>query len=157
MASIEVALRADPRLELIPQETIVDRMRRTAEASPNPLTFSLPKGQYVVPDALFGLRGSRGVVLCALEADRGNEPLRRAGKGSSYADKIARYNVLVEGGYYRDTLQTKAPLVVLHVASDQKRVRKLMELADRRPVSSLQIAARAEHIRSARRAAPRAY
>ena len=131
-ASIEIALRRDTTRQLIAQSEIAERVK-TGNALPiNPLSFPLGGNAFLVPDALFGIRGPSGVVLYALEADRGTEPLARGAHGSSYARKLEAYRILIDGGIYKHHLNTPAPLVVLHVTPSRRRMQRVRRYIRRR-------------------------
>jgi hypothetical protein len=132
MASLELSLRQSPTSSLIHQAELQSRLNQ-ADSPDRRLRLTIPESPSIIPDAMFGIRGPRGVVLYALEVDRESEPVHRAGSGSSYASKIARYDRLIEEGHYKRLLQTPAPLVVLHATLTSKRMHKLMELAHSKP------------------------
>ena len=86
MASIEAEVTEDEELSLILEAEILERLPSSI-AHPNPR--ALPVGDdFIIPDGLFGIRSPRGVVLYAIEVDRGGEPLTRSGPGSVYRKKF---------------------------------------------------------------------
>ena len=52
----------------------------------------------LIPDDLFGLKFKEGVRFHVLETDLQTEPIRRKGKGTSFAEKIAGYIEILENG-----------------------------------------------------------
>jgi len=139
-ASIELGVQTAGYLSLIAQEEIVERMQETDHGGPHRLSFPIGEDQYIIPDAMFGVRGPAGVVLYALEVDRANEPLRRTSAGSSYERKLRRYDRLIGEGLYKRRLNTPAPLVVLHVAVTTARARGMMALTNALPFHAFSVA-----------------
>jgi hypothetical protein len=132
-ASIELGIRRNPALHLITQSEIMDRLQLNSSTSINRLSFPLGGNLFLVPDALFGVRGPSGVVLYALEADRGTEPISRSRRGSSYAGKLEAYRRLIGENLYKRYLNTPAPLVVLHVTPSRTRMQRMAGAAKKMP------------------------
>jgi len=128
MAAVEVDIQMSAELTLITEQEILARLdaKDGDHLSPRALRVG---SRFVIPDALFGIRSPRGVVLYALEFDRGAEPITRKGPGSTYRDKFDLYRALIGTGAYQRLLSTPAPLVVLHCTTSEARVRSMMKLA----------------------------
>ena len=100
LASIELAVRADPRLRFIAWPEILARAPEAVRTSKTPLSLPLPPGGYVVPDGVFGIEYRNGEAktyrFFALEADRGTMPIARTDpKQSSYLGKLAAYGEII--------------------------------------------------------------
>ena len=127
MAIIEIDVRLGTDLTLISEHEILARLdaRNDDHLSPRALRIG---SKFVIPDAIFGIRSPRGVVLYALEFDRGVEPLTRKGPGSTYRETFELYRALIGTGAYQRLLCTPAPLVVLHCTTSEARMRSMMKL-----------------------------
>jgi len=133
MASFEIGVAQVPGHALIREEDVLDRLANAAVHHLNPRAIPVGDKRYVIPDGLFGVRSSAGVVLYALEVDRGFEPIRRGGRGSSYREKFDLYRTLIGGGLHKRLLSTPAPLAVLHATTSEARVGSMMRAAGGAP------------------------
>jgi hypothetical protein len=100
LASIELSVRADPRLRFIAWPEILARAPEAVRASRTPLRLPVPSGGYLVPDGAFGLEYRDGNAktfrFFALEADRGTMPISRSKPGqTSYLGKLAAYGEII--------------------------------------------------------------
>lgn len=129
MVGFELGVRAIAGLSLIGEDEILGRLAGAHLGHLNPRSMPVGSNRFVIPDGLFGIRSPRGVVLYALELDRGHEPLTRRGIGSTYKAKFAAYHELIARGRYRELLATPAPLLVLHLTTSDARVRAMAKLA----------------------------
>ncbi|WP_417519747.1 replication-relaxation family protein [Minwuia sp.] len=134
-ASIELATLARDDLSFIPGWQVLERAGA-------PLRFPTPirdpgTGRTVIkdliPDALFGLQyltseGPR-YRFFLVEADRGTEPMRTAnGNRKSWMRSLAQYRAYVGGGLYRDHLRLTAPLLVLIVGTEERKIDRMVRL-----------------------------
>jgi hypothetical protein len=129
MCDLEVEVRHTAGLAYIGEDEILERLAGIPIEHLNGRAMPIGRNRFVIPDGLFGIRSPKGVILCALELDRGHEPLSRRGMGSSYKEKFALYHELIANGRYRDLLSTPAPLLVLHLTTTESRVRTMAKFA----------------------------
>jgi len=100
LASLDVAVRADPHLRIIAWPQILARAPEKTRASTTPFRVPVPSGGYLVPDGLFGLEyahgGTKSYRFFALEADRGTMPVVRTNPNqTSYLGKIEAYREII--------------------------------------------------------------
>lgn len=137
-ASIELAALAKPDINYIPQSAILGRAQTELR---HPTRFVDPGTKRetekdLLPDALFGLEylteaGSR-FRFFAVECDRSTEPATSANfNRKSAARSLLQYEAYVARGAYRDHLSLTAPLLVLNVTNDSKRMKQLLALVGR--------------------------
>jgi hypothetical protein len=133
-ASIELASLKRNDVSYIPQSQILKRAETTLRC---PVTFVDPitkrsMTKDLIPDALFGLQyhtpeGGR-FRFFALEADRATEPTSSANwNRKSFLRNLLQYDAYVAGGVYRQHLKLTAPLLVLNVLSDRRRIERMVE------------------------------
>jgi hypothetical protein len=133
-ASIELACRARDDISYIPQSQILQRAGTTLRC---PVTIIDPASKRqmtkdLIPDALFGLQyhtveGDR-FRFFAVEADRATEPTTSDNwNRKSLERSLRQYDAYVAGGAYRQHLNLTAPLMVLNVLSDQRRMERMVE------------------------------
>jgi hypothetical protein len=133
-ASIELACIARGTITYIPQSRILARADATLR---HPVTITDPatKRQMtkdLIPDALFGLqyhtpKGDR-FRFFAVEADRATEPTTSANwNRKSLQRNLLQYDAYVAGVLYRQHLKLTAPLLVLNVLSDQRRMERMVD------------------------------
>lgn len=131
-ASIELACLTRPDINYIPQSAILARanteVRRKANIADPATGKTYPKD--LLPDSMFGLEyqtpsGSR-FRFFAVEADRATEPLTsRNFNRKSFDRHLRQYAEYVEQGGYREHLDLTAPLLVLNVTTDPKRMDRM--------------------------------
>jgi Replication-relaxation len=133
-ASIELACLSRDDISYIPQSEMLQRARTTL-CCPVIITEPATKRQMtkdLIPDALFGLRyrtadGDR-FRFFTVEADRATEPTTSANwNRKSFLRNLLQYNAYVSRGAYRQHLNLTAPLLVLNVLSDQRRMERMAE------------------------------
>ena len=137
-ASIELAASERDDLSYIPQSTILARAQTTLRC-PLSIVDPMTKRQVtkdIIPDALFGLQyhtaNDDRFRFFAVEADRATEPTTSANwNRKSYARSLMQYDAYVAGGAYKEHLKLTAPLLVLHVLSDQARMQRMIEFVGR--------------------------
>ena len=100
LASLDLGVRADPRLRLIAWPEILGRAPETTRSSPRPFRVPVPSGGYLVPDGLFGIEyagsGKKAYRFFALEADRGTMPVVRSNpQQTSYLRKMTAYREVI--------------------------------------------------------------
>lgn len=138
-ASIELATFARGDLSYIPQSAILARAGTDLRY---PVTIAAPETGYryeknLIPDAVFGLRyhtenGDR-FRFFAVEADRATEPTTSSNwNRKSFDRNLLQYEAYVAGGAYRDHLALTAPLLVLNVLSDERRVQRMVDFVAKR-------------------------
>jgi hypothetical protein len=99
----------------------------TSPATHRPLTKD------IIPDALFGLQyhtstGDR-FRFFAVEADRATEPATTSNfNRKSALRSLLQYQAYVEERLYKEHLKLTAPLLVLQVVTDKKRMEQLVAL-----------------------------
>ncbi len=138
-ASIELATMQRSDLQFIPQARILDRAQARLECAVecvDPNSGRLVK-KVLKPDAVFGLEyqssGRSRFRFFVVEADRATEPLTASDFNRKSAVKQGiLYQAYIGAGVYREHLKLTSPLLVLNVASDPKRMRKLLELSNLR-------------------------
>jgi len=122
IASIEIAC-MQMGLRFIDAEEILSR------STLDRIGFSIGSRR-LVPDGLFGIESQEGVILYAVEADRKTEQLtERESGGSSYDKKLKEYAALIKTGAYKEQLNTKAGLLVLHITVAEPRMKRMMTLS----------------------------
>lgn len=133
-ASIELGCQARDDISYIPKSQILKRAGTTLRC---PVTFSDPASKKrmtkdLIPDALFGLQyqtedGDR-FRFFAVEADRATEPTTSANwNRKSFHRNLLQYEAYVAGRVYRQHLKLTAPLMVLNIISDQRRMERMVE------------------------------
>lgn len=138
-ASIELACVKSADISYIPQSAIL--ARADAELR-HPVTIVDPDAKRtmvkdLIPDALFGLRyhtdqGDR-FRFFAVETDRATEPTTSNNwNRKSFERNLLQYGAYVAGGAYRDHLKLTAPLLVLNVLSDERRLERMVEFVGKR-------------------------
>jgi hypothetical protein len=138
-ASIELATLVRDDLSYIPQSEILARASADLR---HPVTITDPATGWtgpkdLVPDAVFGLRyhtehGDR-FRFFAVEADRATEPTTSGNwNRKSFERNLLQYEAYVAGGAYRAHLGLTAPLLVLNVLSDERRMERMVEFASER-------------------------
>lgn len=132
-SSLELATLRRPDLTFIPQSKI---LARTGATLRHPVTYAESDTlkavtRDIIPDALCGLiyhtpRGDR-FRFFAVEADRATEPVAATRwNRKSFVRNLAQYEAYVERGAYRQHLNLRAPLLVLHVVSDPQRLERMV-------------------------------
>ncbi len=123
-ASIELATLADPTLEYIPQEQILERADTTLRY-PVPFENSVTgktETKDLIPDAIFGLeykqeKGSK-YRFFIVEADRGTEPSRSSRfNRKSHLRNFLQYREYVGRGLYKDHVKLTAGMMVLNITT----------------------------------------
>jgi len=140
-ASVELACLAREDIAYIPQSRILERANaelRWPVRITDPTTGKV-YAKDLLPDAVFGLEylttnGSR-FRFFTVEADRATEPTTSANwKRKSFERSLLQYDAYAAGGIYRQHLGLTAPLLVLNVLSDERRMERMVEfVADRYP------------------------
>ena len=140
-ASVEIAALEQDDVSYIPQSEILARADTDLRF---PVTITDPAtgwcGQKdLIPDAVFGLRyhtehGDR-FRFFAVEADRATEPATSSTwNRKSFERSLLHYDGYVSDGAYREHLGLTAPLLVLNVLSDAKRMERMVHfVAERYP------------------------
>ena len=134
-ASIELATLERDDLSYIPEARILDRAETELR---HPVTIRSPDGsgtitKDLIPDALFGLEyhtpeGSR-FRFFAVECDRATEPATTSNfNRKSWLRSLRQYQAYVAGGLYRDHLRLTAPLLVLNVTTDERRLASMIRV-----------------------------
>jgi len=135
-ASIELACIDHPAISYIPQSRILARAKvelRYPTRITDPAT-GYAYNKDLLPDAVFGLeyhtpKGSR-FRFFAVEADRATEPTTSANfHRKSVERNLLQYCDYVEDDGYQRHLKLTAPLLVLNVTSDPKRLEKMLKVA----------------------------
>ena len=135
-ASVDLACADSKELSFIPQSKILERAQTTISTM---IEYREPETGRVLskklcPDALFGLEyhtieGSR-FRFFAVEADRGSEPLRSSSSNRKSAVRnFAMYDAYIRGGIYKRHLKLTAPLLVLNVCENERRVQSQVQIA----------------------------
>lgn len=133
-ASIELATLGSDDVSYIPQSAILARAETDLRY---PVTITDPGSGWrgpkdLIPDVVFGLQyhtpqGDR-FRFFAVEADRATEPTTSSNwNRKSFERNLTQYDAYVAGGAYRDHLGLTAPLLVLNVLSDSKRMGRQVE------------------------------
>ena len=130
LASLDLGIRADPRLRLISWPEILMRAPEQTREFTTPLRIPVPSGGYLVPDGLFGIeyRASDRKVyrFFALEADRGTMPVVRSNDSqTSYLGKIAAYREIIAHQLFK-THWGIPNLLVLTVTGGEVRAQEIM-------------------------------
>ena len=138
-ASIELATLARGDVSYIAQSEILaraDAELRCPVTITDPVTgFRIKKD--LIPDALFGLcyhtdEGDR-FRFFAVEADRATEPVTSSNwNRKSFERNLLQYEAYVADGAYREHLKLTAPLLVLNVLSDARRMGRMVEFVGKR-------------------------
>jgi hypothetical protein len=133
-ASIELATLGRNDVAYIPQSAVLERagtnLRYPVTITDSSSGWCGPKN--LIPDAVFGLcyrtpQGDR-FRFFAVEADRATEPTTSANwNRKSFERNLAQYEAYVAGGGYRQHLGLTAPLLVLNVLSEQRRMERMVE------------------------------
>ena len=133
-ASIELATLARDDVSYIPQSVILARAETDLRF---PVTITDPSTGWrgpkdLIPDAAFGLcyhtpKGDR-FRFFAVEADRATEPTTSSNwSRKSFERNLSQYEAYIAGGAYRDHLGLSAPLLVLNVLSDERRMDRMTD------------------------------
>ena len=134
-ASIELACLERKDVSYIPQSAILSRADtelRYATKVKDPKTRRT-YDKDLVPDALFGLEyhtndGSQ-FRFFIVEADRATEPATSKNfNRKSFQRHLLQYQAYIEGGGYKSHHGLTAPLMVLNVTNDAKRLDQLLKL-----------------------------
>lgn len=144
LGSIELGIKADPRLRLISWDEIVAKLPAATKAQRNPLevacniSFTFPRSKTthrlskpLIPNAVFGIeyRLSKSFRFFALEADRNNEPvLRNNLSQTSYLRKILQYREIAKGAY--KSHWGLPNLLVLNVTTSQRHMTNIIKLVN---------------------------
>jgi hypothetical protein len=145
LASIELGIRADPHLRLIPWDEILAKMPTAAASRQNPMelpcdiSFTFPRSKTthrsskpLIADAVFGIeyKPSKSFRFFVLEADRNHEPVMRNNLSqTSYLRKILQYREIAKGAY--KTHWGLPNLLVLNVTTSEQHMKNIMSLANR--------------------------
>ena len=138
-ASVEIATLEQEDVSYIPQSEILTRAETDLRF---PVTVTDPAtgwcGQKdLIPDAVFGLRyhterGDR-FRFFAVEADRATEPTTSGNwNRKSFERNLLQYEAYVADGAYRAHLGLTAPLLVLNILSDAKRMERQVHFVSER-------------------------
>lgn len=138
-ASIEITTLARDDLSYIPQSAILARAEadlRYAVIITDPAN-GWRGARDLIPDALFGLRyhGKHGdrFRFFVVEADRATEPMAASHwHRKGFERNLAQYEAYIAGGAYREHLHLTAPLLVLNVLSDARRMARMVEFTAKR-------------------------
>ena len=133
-ASIEIATLNRANLTYISQSKILARAEADLRC---PVTFTDPATKRsmtkdLIPDAVFGLQyhtpcGDR-FRFFAVEADRATEPTTSANwNRKSFERSLLQYDAYVAGGAYREHLGLTAPLLLLNVITDARRMERMLD------------------------------
>ena len=138
-ASIELATLGRDDISYIPQSEILARSKAELRW---PVIITDPGSgrsgsKDLIPDAVFGLRYHTGngdrFRFFAVEADRATEPTTSGNwNRKSFERSLLQYEAYVAGGAYRDHLNLTAPLLVLNILSDAKRMERMVEFVTSR-------------------------
>lgn len=134
-SSIELGCLERENLSYIPQSRI---LARAGAELRYPIRIIDPATGYeydkdLIPDAIFGLEyhkeaGSR-FRFFAVEADRATEPATSTNFNRKSFDRhLRQYRKYVECGLYKEHLNLTAPMLVLNVTSDPKRMTKMAQM-----------------------------
>ncbi|MEM8793406.1 MAG: replication-relaxation family protein [Pseudomonadota bacterium] len=137
-ASIELATRDRSDLSFIPGHQILARAKTELRAAVPVMDpeNGRSKRRDLIPDALFGLSyhtkdGDR-FRFFAVECDRATEPvMSRTWSRKSWRRGLRQYQAYIAGGRYRAHLQLTAPLLVLNVVTDERRLKMLLGATER--------------------------
>ena len=136
-ASIELSTQGRPDITYIPQHQILKR----ADAELRyPVVFTEPgSGQTItkdlIPDAVFGLQyhtpGGSRFRFFALECDRATEPATTTNfNRKSWLRNLLQYREYVGNAQYKKHLNLTAPMLVLNVTTDEKRLQKMVAVTE---------------------------
>lgn len=137
--SVELAALQRPDLSYISQSKI---LARAGVEFRFPVTLTDPSTgrrfiKDLIPDAVFGLAyhtasGDR-FRFFAVEADRATEPTTaNTWNRKSFERNLFQYDTYVADGVYQEHLRLTAPLLVLNVLSDARRLTRMVEFTARR-------------------------
>jgi hypothetical protein len=142
LASVEIGIRADPQLRLIPWKEILTKMPATGANRENPLelpcqvSFTFPRSKTthqsskpLIPDAVFGIeyKPTKAFRFFALEADRNHEPvMRNTLSQTSYLRKVLQYREIAKGAY--KTQWGLPNLLVLNVTTSEQHMQNIISL-----------------------------
>jgi hypothetical protein len=134
LASLDIGIRADPRLRFIAWPEILRRAPEATRSTPAPSRLPLPSGGYLVPDGLFGIEyaqgGAKAYRFFALEADRGTMPVARSSPNqTSYLGKLAAYREIIAREVHKTYLGVPN-LLILTVTTSTPRVKEMIEKFD---------------------------
>ena len=138
-ASVEIATLGREDIAFITQSEILARTKADLRY---PVTITDPSTGWLVPkdlipDAVFGLRYYTGCGdrfrFFTVEADRATEPTTSSNwNRKSFERSLLQYEAYIAGGAYRDHLNLTAPLLVLNILSDAKRMERMVEFVTSR-------------------------
>jgi hypothetical protein len=140
LASLDLGVRAEPRLRFIAWPEILERAPERTRTSQAPFRLPVPSGGYLVADGLFGLeyahRGAKAYRFFALEADRGTMPISRSiDRQTSYLGKTAAYREILARQIYRSHWGIPN-LLVLTVTTGEPRMREIVRRLEGSPEGS---------------------
>jgi hypothetical protein len=126
LASLDIAMRADPRLRFVGWSEILGRAPEATRTSTMPFRLPLRSGGYLAPDGLFGIEyaqaDTKAYRFFALEADRGTMPVTRSNSNqTSFLGKLAAYREIIARQVHR-THWGIPNLLVLTVTSSETRL-----------------------------------
>ncbi len=134
-ASIDLACKERDDVNYISSSKILERAGTELRCS---VTVTDPSSgnryeKNLLPDAIFGLEyvnnGTSKYRFFVVEADRSTEPATTTNfNRKSFLRSLLQYQQYVEGGLYRKHLGLTAPLLVLNVTTDEKRVAKMLDV-----------------------------
>jgi hypothetical protein len=139
-ASIELAIEEHSGLRYITQEEILARSPNKSIVIPCEISYTNPRtgkrqklDRPLVPDALFGVEytvgGQRHYRFFMLEADRNQEPVRRANlTETSYLRKVLQYKEVIGRGMYRHHFGMKSTMLVLNVTTNFRHMENIISL-----------------------------
>ncbi len=130
LASLDLGIRANPRLRFIGWQEILGRAPDATRSSPAPFRIPVPSGGYLVPDGLFGIEygsgDSKAYRFFALEADRGTMPVARSNPNqTSYLGKMAAYREVV-GRQVHKSYWGLPNLLVLTLTTGETRLAEML-------------------------------
>ncbi|MEH6792068.1 replication-relaxation family protein [Parasphingorhabdus sp.] len=134
-ASIELACLERDDLSYIPQSRILARagaeLRYPARTADPATGFEFKKD--LIPDAVFGLEyrtgDGRRFRFFVVEADRATEPATSNNFNRKSFDRhLRQYREYLECGLYKEHMNLTAPMLVLNVTSDPKRMASMAKL-----------------------------
>lgn len=137
-SSIELATFAQSNISFIPQYKILNRAKVglrypitiTERSSKTSVTKDL------IPDAIFGLeyhtpKGSKFRFFC-VECDRSTEPATTTNfNRKSWLRSLLQYREYIGNGHYRKHLKLTAPMLVLNVITDERRLEKMIAVTEK--------------------------
>lgn len=130
LASLDLGVRADPRLRFIAWPEILGRAPEAVRSAVAPFRLPIPSGGYLVPDGLFGIEysfgGPKAYRFFALEADRGTMPVARSNEAqTSCIKKLTAYGEAIARQAHK-THWGLPNLLVLTVTTSNARVNEIV-------------------------------